>query len=129
MILGGCSVKRFICCMHQSIVKWTAAIKCSKVYVWAGFDFWHSQIPNHLTSCLYFQLFSKACLDSCQAEKQVEECGCASGQFPSHSDICNLRNSTTGKDSRLNLIIQAARIIDNFFYTKFIAFFLFQRNV
>ncbi|XP_022797294.1 amiloride-sensitive sodium channel subunit alpha-like [Stylophora pistillata] len=37
----------------------------------------------------------QACLDSCQAEKQVEECGCASGQFPSHSDICNLKNSTT----------------------------------
>jgi len=39
----------------------------------------------------------QACMNSCQAEKQKSDCGCAEGQFPSDAEICNLRNSTTAK--------------------------------
>lgn len=45
-----------------------------------------------------FTLFVlKACLNSCHAEKQIADCGCAGGQFPSDAEICNLRDKTTGK--------------------------------
>ncbi|XP_078380361.1 epithelial sodium channel subunit alpha-like [Oculina patagonica] len=39
----------------------------------------------------------QTCLNSCHADKQIEDCGCAEGQFPSEAEICNLRNSTTAK--------------------------------
>ena len=39
----------------------------------------------------------QACLNSCLANKQLSECGCAEAQFPTDSNICDIKNSTTGK--------------------------------
>ncbi|XP_068734788.1 degenerin del-1-like [Montipora capricornis] len=40
----------------------------------------------------------QACLNTCHAEKQIAECGCAGSQFPnSDAEICNSRDQTTAK--------------------------------
>ncbi|KAJ7355005.1 ligand-gated sodium channel [Desmophyllum pertusum] len=39
----------------------------------------------------------QACLNSCHANKQILECGCAEAQFPADADICDIQNSTTAK--------------------------------
>ncbi|CAH3105581.1 unnamed protein product [Porites lobata] len=46
----------------------------------------------------YNASYSKqACMNTCHADKQIADCGCAEGQFPTDADICNLRNKTIGK--------------------------------
>ncbi|CAH3197944.1 unnamed protein product, partial [Porites evermanni] len=43
----------------------------------------------------YNASYSKqACMNTCHADKQIADCGCAEGQFPTDADICNLRNKT-----------------------------------
>ncbi|CAH3149507.1 unnamed protein product [Pocillopora meandrina] len=39
----------------------------------------------------------QACLNSCLANKQLSECGCAEAQFPTDSNICDIKNSTTAR--------------------------------
>ncbi|XP_015764092.1 PREDICTED: degenerin deg-1-like [Acropora digitifera] len=40
----------------------------------------------------------QACLNSCQAEKQITKCGCVGGEFPvSDAESCNARDQSTSK--------------------------------
>ncbi|XP_078379993.1 epithelial sodium channel subunit alpha-like [Oculina patagonica] len=39
----------------------------------------------------------QACLNSCLANKQILECGCAEAQFPADAEICDITNSSTAK--------------------------------